>query len=673
MNFLTEDDVVDFSGWYDRYDIDDRDDSLQHFAVNNFGSMLWRKWDIYKREMDLRVGNYWKLETLVDNEVISRKPDLPNVSSGETAGLIRRTARNVVQNVPNVEVVSVFNDDSLEGILTRHILLSKVIGSDLYSNDMQQNLFASVKTSLTLGFAPVIPVLLQDAGGSWYIKYDAINYRDVFPEPGAKDVRQATDVFVRRYLTEGEVMQLVMDQTPGWDHNALRSLLKNRPPSKERQSVDHQTKKHHQTPEGYEIVTWYNSFGKPFLTFSANTKMLLRVEKNKHPLKLHPVHFLVMEKDDQQPLGKSQVEPLIGRQEFADLMLNGAMKMWYRNINPPIFGFGVNNAVPNLSPGKYTQISNPNAKIEPFEVNTQTLMTFGQITQQNLGSMVSLLGTADLQMTQQANTGMSATPQGVDAQTALVDITTNNYQKAVESFFSHYCSYAMTLYFHELKSLKKLKPTAENRIKLLEAGLKPAEYDEEGNKKSDGDFDEDGCIQVDFAKLATEYWVRCVPGSLTELEDEKQLRVLNQLFVPLSQAMPAIAQSGNKEMMDQCVRAMSYIVGKQIELSGSQSAKAIGLLWKGGDEEQVYARDKKIEEIENLVSGLLEGNDDELELGSAAIAQIQGQVSQLTRNFDLLLQKLGVQNGESTSSSPTNEGSATPPLALAPNVMPANA
>ena len=110
---------------------------------------------------------------------------------------------------------------------------------------------------------------------------------------------------------------------------------------------------------------------------------------------MHPVHFLVLEKDSQQPLGKSQVELLIGRQDFQDLMLNGAMKLWYRNINPSIIGYGAVNAIPNLSPGKYTQISNPNARIEPFEVNTQTLMQYGLISQQNLGSMVNLVGSAD--------------------------------------------------------------------------------------------------------------------------------------------------------------------------------------------------------------------------------------------------------------------------------------
>jgi hypothetical protein len=113
-----------------------------------------------------------------------------------------------------------------------------------------------------------------------------------------------------------------------------------------------------------------------------STGHLLRIEKNKHPMKLHPVHFLVLEKDSQQPLGKSQVELLIGRQDFQDLMLNGAMKLWYRNINPSILGYGAVNALPNLSPGKYTRDLQPErSKIEAFEVNTQTLMQYGQISQ----------------------------------------------------------------------------------------------------------------------------------------------------------------------------------------------------------------------------------------------------------------------------------------------------
>ena len=635
--------ITAFEDWYTDYKVDPRDGCLDIRNVAPFGQQMWSKYMHYKSEMEQRTAHYYKLEKLADGAVISPKPDLPNISSGETAGLVRRIARNLVQNTPNVEIISKYDDDSVQGIFSRHILTSKIIGSDEYSNDMQQNLFASTKTALTLGFDTVIPVLLQDAAGSWYMKYDAIHYRDVFPEPGSKDIRQAEHVFIRRYLTKGEVHAMIREETYGWDVAALRSLLKESPYGRARESVDYQNLKFGIIPEGYEIITWYSSSGDPFLTFSANTKYLLRIEKNKHPYKMHPVHFLVLEKDSQQPLGKSQVELLIGRQDFQDLMLNGAMKLWYRNINPSILGFGSVNAVPNLSPGKYTQISNPNARIEPFEVNTQTLMQYGAISQQNLGSMVNLIGSADQQMATQAGGGMSATPQGVEAQQAMVDITTNNYQKAIESFFSHYCSYALTMYFQEMRAVKKVAPTAEARMKLLRAGL-PTDT-----------LNEDGTLDVDFEELAIEYWVRAVPGSLIEMEDEKQLRILNQLFVPLSQAMPALAASGDQQMIQQAAKAMQYIVKKQIELSGASSAYDIGLAFTG-DVEAIDERDRRIGLVESGINDVTEGVTDILDMNENALRLLQEQVSLQGQTLQVILEKLGAPSITSASQGGNSQG-----------------
>ncbi len=625
-----------FEDWYSQYEVDPRDNTLRHFQVSGFGSSMWNRYIKYKREMDVRCANFGILEKLADGEVISPKQDLPNISSGETAGLVRRIARNLVQNTPNVEVLSKFDDDSVAGVFARHVLTSKIIGSDNYSNDMQQNLFASTKTALTVGFDAVVPVLLQDAGGGWYMKYDALHYRDVYPEPGCRDVRDAKDVFVRRYLTPGELSAIVRDETPGWDVPAARTLLKHAPPGREHQSTSRQEQKAGQRPEGYAVITWYSDSGQAFLTFCERTKMLLRIEKNKHPLKHHPVFFLVLEKDSQQPLGKSQVELLVGRQDFQDLMLNGAMKLWYRNINPSIIGYGTTNAIPNLSPGKYTQISNPNARIEPFEVNTGTLMQFGQISQQNLGSMVSLIGAADQQMAIQSGAGMSATPQGVEAQQAMVDITTNNYQKAIEGFFSHYCSYALTMFFHELKSVKKVAPTAEARVRLLRLGF-PADK-----------IKDDGTLEIDFESLATEYFVRCVPGSLVEMEDEKQLRILNQLFIPLSQAMPALAASQNQAMLTQAALAMQYIITKEIELSGSSHSKDLGDLWAKGDVAGVQEKEDRILQLEQSSTSLAESQDAQAEAQTQMMLQLQEQLKLLTENQNLLLEKIGVGTNGST-------------------------
>jgi len=652
--------VTAFEDWYTDYKVDPRDGCLDVRNIAPHAQMLWSKYQRFKSEMDKRLQGYDKLERLADGHVISPKPDLPNVSSGETAGLVRRIARNLVQNCPNVEVLSKYDDDSLQGIFSRHILTTKIIGSDEYSNDMQQNLFASTKTALTLGFDTVIPALLQDAAGGWYVKYDAIHYRDVFPEPGARDIRQADIVFVRRYLTKGEVHALIRDNAVGWDPAALRTMMKAAPYGMAHESASFQDKKAGMIPEGYEIITCYTSSGDPFLTFSASTKHLLRIEKNKHPMKLHPVHFLVLEKDSQQPLGKSQVELVMGRQDFQDLMLNGAMKLWYRNINPSILGYGTMNAVPNLSPGKYTQISNPNARIEPFEVNTQTLLQYGAISQQNLGSMVNLVGSADQQMATQAGNGMSATPQGVEAQQAMVDITTNNYQKAIEAFFSHYCSYALTIYFQELKAVKKVKPTAEARVKLLRAGLPT------------GVLQDDGTIELDFEDLAVEYWVRVVPGSLVEMEDEKQLRILNQLFVPLSQAMPALAAAQDQQMLAQAAKAMQYIISKQIELSGSTSAKDLGLVFNG-DIEAVDERDRRIAAMEEEVHTVEGGMSAIMEMNDNALRQMQEQIAMLRESQQLILEKLGGQTQTPGETRPVSQEAQSTRPGLGPTVLPASA
>jgi hypothetical protein len=166
----------------------------------------------------------------------------------------------------------------------------------------------------------------------------------------------------------------------------------------------------------------------------------------------------------------------------------------------------------------------------------------------------------------------------------------------------------------------------------------------------------DGTIDMDFANLAVEYWVRTVPGSLVELEDEKQLRILNQLFVPLSQAMPALAATDNKDMLQQAAKAMQYIISKQIELSGSASAKDIGLVFNG-DVEEVDERDRKIAALEEGMHVVEAGVDGLVSLNTAAIQQMQEQIELLAQNQGLILQKLGAP----PPSYPAAEGASAPP------------
>ena len=92
--------IKDFDLWYVDRKVDPRNGCIEtRGGLSDQATRLIRRYDYFKREMDARCADYEKLVLLADGEVISPKPDLPNVSSGETAGIVRRIARNLVQQI----------------------------------------------------------------------------------------------------------------------------------------------------------------------------------------------------------------------------------------------------------------------------------------------------------------------------------------------------------------------------------------------------------------------------------------------------------------------------------------------------------------------------------------------------------------------------------------------
>lgn len=652
--------VTRMEDWYKERQVDD-DGALTHVSFADCVPKLKWSYEHYKREMEKRVTGKEDLEKIANNEVTVVRPDRPNISSGEVAGIVLRIARIVVQNAPNVEVISSIEDDSLGGVVADYILRSKILHYDTYTNDLRTRLQATVKAGLTISFDCVVPVLDRKPNGEWWIQYDSIHYRDVFPEPGAVDIREATSVFVRRYLTKGDVAALIESNPAGWNVEALRAMLKphwQTAPLRQHESNSRSDIRRGALAEGFEVVTLYTNTGAPFLTFEPRTMNLLRIEHNLHPNKEHPVFFFIPEWDHQNPLGKSLVERLRGRQDFQDMFFNGAAKAWELSIDPPILAYGAPRAVLNLGPGKANRIDNPNAKIEPFDIGTSALQQYSQISQGNLGSMVNISGSADQQMATQAGAGMSATPQGVAAQQTLVDITTNDYQKSVEMFVNQYASYALTIWFQEMKGVKKIKPSADARRRLVNAAwiTVPGEVGPDGQPGEEQRINqvlevitESGEIEIDFSSLAVEYFVRCIPGSMTEMEDEKQVRILKEMFVPLSQAMPAIAQTQNPELIGNAAATMQFIIEKTLELSGSAFSEDLKTILKSGSGSVSQSEDK-LAAIEQELGGATQGVIEAVTQSNAVVAAMQEQIKGLVEAQEFLMQRLGVSNGGSTDT-----------------------
>jgi len=103
--------------------------------------------------------------------------------------------------------------------------------------------------------------------------------------------------------------------------------------------------------------------------------------------------------------------------------------------------------------------------------------------------------------------------------------------------------------------------------------------------------------------------------------------------------------------------AMAFIVGKQIELSGSSSAYDLKRLWSEGNVEQVTEHQRSIAEVENRVTGVAAQYEADMAMQTAAVTMLQEQMTMMAQNQQTLLEKLGVGSTPSENgSAPVQEG-----------------
>jgi hypothetical protein len=190
-------------------------------------------------------------------------------------------------------------------------------------------------------------------------------------------------------------------------------------------------------------------------------------------------------------------------------------------------------------------------------------------------------------------------------------------------------------------------PNAEARHSLINAGLPEDMINEQGE------------IHFDFSKLAVEYFVRCVPGSLVELEDEKQLRILNQMFVPLSQAMPALAATQDPEVLKNAAAVMQFILERSIELSGSNRSTELRSLLTTGKSDPSTRVAAEVEQQIGVMAAAVDG----MASIAATTRALQEQIAMLTEAQGHILNRIGM-GIPSTTPDPNNpQEGAVPSLA----------
>lgn len=541
------------------------------------------RWRRSKSVMNQRTAGYPLFSKISHNQSIYNGEKDNVWSEGSTQGMKRRVRAQTIQRVPDGEVATQFDKNSVEQVEIEFLFRNKIMQSEYQGEDMLKNLWKTFGESYDYGFACVRTGFEKDVDGDFRTSYSLIPWNDVYPEPDCKAIEESKWYIIREYMSRPALEALLDDEgnvtDSTYDEDVVRFLVEN----KAKDGLDPNSnpladkEKKIAPVESLEIWTLYERGSSEFITYVHKYGAVLRRVRNYDPRKDVPLHFLILDPDPEFPLGCSQIMWTLGQQQFADAFLTLSYQTLLLAHQPPLMGFG------NLTPSKikmrprafWPMGTNPNNKIEKFPVETTTLTQYGSILENVQARMMASLNIADGTVASDANqSGYSKTAPGVEAQQKDKTVTVNQYQKRVEVFFAEWANHALRSYIAAMSGKHWMTVDEKTRRRVWDVEMSTADPMENGGEMSKSIIDGDK-IEIDFDALSTDMLSFSVrTGSLIESEKDIERKSIQDALVPISQMIGHLSD-GNKPAFEKVLMKLTTRLLEMSDIDVSQETADI--------------------------------------------------------------------------------------------------
>lgn len=118
-----------------------------------------------RSQMSLRTKNYELYGLLAKNKSIHDKGRGKYFSEGSAQYILRKVLADTIQRLPDGELVTQYDEDTKEHVLTQYLFENKVMWSEFEGIDMMSNITMAFKMSFIYAFAPVRTGFERDADG----------------------------------------------------------------------------------------------------------------------------------------------------------------------------------------------------------------------------------------------------------------------------------------------------------------------------------------------------------------------------------------------------------------------------------------------------------------------------------------------------------------------------
>lgn len=605
--------------------------------------------DRAKVQMQMRTRHHELYGLLAKNKSIHewnvKRGRTQYFSEGSTQHILRKVLADTIQRVPDGELCTPYDRDSVEHILTRFVFENKVMWSEMEGIDMMSNLTNAFKMSFIYAFAPVRIGFEKDADDTPRISFNLEQWSDVFVNEDCSDIRSPNVVYHRQYLGKDDVKALINEETgecydSTYSADTVKYILDNGlfGGSEMESEKLHDQLKGSTRVRSVELITEYRKGADEFVTYCPACNAVFRRVKNYDPRKSIPWVFLVLEPDPDSAIGVSQVEFLLADQQFNDLFQTSAYKNLLLAMEPPIMvsGWETNPSSYRFAPRAIWNLgNNPNqVKVEPVKVDNSILGNWTQTREAVASSMLRSLNVADGTVAMDAGAGYSKTAPGVDAQTRQKTININQYQKRVEFFVAEYARIALRMYIAALGGVHKMTVDEDTRRRLFDIGRE--------------DLIDGTNVNVDFDLLGTdllEFKVRA--GSLIEKKEDQEREALTTMMQPFIQNLNSWSDENRPIVETQIILP---IMRRMVELCDTDLSSELS----------DTLTNRIVESMMSDMRQQLSGQQQQLDAQGAAIEGLAAQQQGMSPDMAQAQQQAQMLSGGATLTMP--QTASMPPM-----------
>ena len=559
-----------------RYDIQAEDIQLEDIQLEckKTADMLLAKWNTAHSHQTQRTAGHEFFSRVSHNMNLFEKNRNDSFSEGSTQAIKRKIRSQTIQRVPDGEIVTQYDKNSIEQAEIEYIFKHKVLQSEYDGKDMLKQLWKTFNASYDYGYACVRTGFEKDLDGDPRISYTLIPWNDVFPSPDCKFIEEADWYIIREYIPLSSLKELIDWETgavkdPTYNEKVLKYIVKNQiKDGGEPHSFPLADRKHGKSPtESVKVYTYYFKGQDKFKTYVPAINCILREVDNFDPRKDVPLHFLILEPDPDFPLGCSSIMWTLAQQQFADAFQSTAYQTMLLALHPPLMTFGnLTNAKIKMKPNAIWPMgTNPNNHIEPYRVETTTLTQYGSLMEHISAKMMQSLNITDATVASDAQVARySATPQGVEQQKLDKTITINQFQKRIEIFFQEWANHALRSYISSMGGVHEMTVDERTRRRIYDVERSQMSQLDPESEDIPESIIEGNKIKIDFDALSSDllsFEVRA--GSLIENEKETERRNIQEMLIPVSQMMGNISEQ-NRDSFENIIM---QLVARLCELS----------------------------------------------------------------------------------------------------------